>query len=121
MATIPIPSQVYPPGVIALPQTPVPVGIDRAHLTLDAVQWTDPQTLLSVQLWLSYDSGVTWLPGGGGTARGEPDRRGKTGLPLTTVAFMWTWPEPDNPNRRVKGTLTLSGGSLQTSGVLTLE
>ena len=72
-----------------------------------------------IALELSYDGGAIWLPGGGGTAKGG-EIRDKAGNVRATTEFRWSWPEPDNPNRRVRGTITINGSALKMGMSLNL-
>ena len=68
---------------------------------------------------VSLDGGLTWqsdlgIPRQGFTAQGGvvTDRRGNV---IAVTVGVFPLPEPDNPNRRVRGSLTITGGVLNAS------
>lgn len=121
MITVNIPNRTYQAGIISIPERSVPVGIASAKLTIEAATWDDPSISISVALELSQDGGLTWSPGGGGEAKGGTvDRQGNRNA---TAWFKWSWPNPNNPDRKVRGAITVSK-AIKTGGtfdLLTLE
>ena len=101
MMRIDIISKQYDPVVPEVQETSIPVDARAVTLRLNRAQWIDPSALLMVQLWVSVDGGVSYWPGGGGTAQGGSllDRAGQ---PLTETMWAWSLPEVGNPNRKAK-------------------
>lgn len=119
MITISIPNRTYPAGNLPITELGVPTGISLAQLLIDRTNWTNPAVILTTALELSYDNGVTWVGGGGGQAPGGV-LLDKNGNVRTVTEFRWTWPDPDNPLRRIRGTINIAGGNLKTGATLNL-
>lgn len=66
------------------PQALVPVGAKSLRLQLNAVNWSDPDLLMTLNLERSYDNGATWeYWAGAGIMGGALDKMGN--LPSFTV------------------------------------
>jgi hypothetical protein len=115
--SVPIQNKTYNVGQQNIPQRSVPAGTSRMVMTLDVTNWTNPAAQLSITLEFSNDGGVTWFPGGGVSGLG-PNANGQfispRGQPLTTVKVLdVNWPADVTDMR---GSITISGGSIQTGG-----
>ena len=98
----------------------VPVGMTRLTLALDRTDWTDANVKIALTLELSLDAGVTWQSVGGLTSEGGPPPVQLPGrpLPANITSGTWQFPEETNSNRRLRGTLVISGGPLKTTATL---
>lgn len=117
MITVNIPNRTYQAGVIAIPERSIPVGIASAMLTIEAITWDDPDIFVSIDLELSQDNGNTWGPGGAGYGKGGTvDKEGSRN---STAWWKWSWPNPDNPNRKVRGSIVINR-AIKTGGTFNL-
>jgi hypothetical protein len=121
-----LPQGTYPVGTRTLPAANVPQGAISATLALSRAQWLDPAVKVSARFELSVDGGVTWSPDPSGQSvwpwgnfpltfesEGDPSGRG-------TSNVNGDLGDPTNPNRKIRGTVTISGGPLTTIGTLTV-
>jgi hypothetical protein len=106
-------------GTYSLASTSVPLGIVQATLTLDRALWTLTARTAAVTMDISFDNGATWQSLGGFTAQGGTvtDPAGVTAL---VSSFTVDLPQPANANRRVRGSVVITGGAVNTAGILVL-
>lgn len=117
----------YPANEYHLGPAAVPVGISNLSFTFDKTNWTDPAITLDIIVDISFDGGVTWNPQPdsvpfpyGFTAEGGGTD--KFGNPLTAVTGAPSFvPQPQNAQRRVRATVIVAGGAIQTSCSLTVS
>lgn len=125
-STVVLPQGTYPAGTRTLGPVAVPNGTTAFVLSLDRTNWTNVNVKVALTFDLSLDGGTTWNPhpdadpfpvgltAEGGTARD------KNGNVVNTTTLSAPVPDVTNTNRRVRATLVITGGSLTTSGTLTL-
>jgi hypothetical protein len=107
--------------VIAPPGTPltagahqfgpvsVPAGVFMAEVQVDAAILLSATLVVSAGFEFSQDSGATWLPGGSHELKSTGTvPLGKGGLPLTSWWGRAPLANPANPNRRVRGFVTIN-------------
>ena len=106
-------------GTYLLPSSNVPNGISSAVLSFDRSLWTNPAGKMEMQLEISFDNGTSWQILGAFTAEGGVvlDMLGNV---ATKTSIKIGVPQPQNNNRKVRGTLIISGAAFTTSGILTL-
>jgi hypothetical protein len=125
MATIVIPVRDYAIGSHNLGPVALNVGLRRVAITLERSEWTDPASKVDARFELSLDGGTTWSP----NPSGERDFPwgpfpvtfsafggiilGKDGQPSLLSGFVTDLPQPSNPDRRIRGTVTISGGTVR--------
>ena len=123
-----LPQGTYAIGTRAFGPAALAQGLTTVELALDGSAMLDPALQLTVQLDLSLDNGVTWASTNRGpstdpfpvtieTRGGSKDRFGN---PRATYTLATTLPQPQLATRQVRGTLTIAGTPLTTSGTLTL-
>jgi hypothetical protein len=119
-----LPAATYPPGTRSFGPATVPQNLSHYLLTFDKTSWTDPSITMEVTLDLSLDGGVTWntpatdvvpFPVGFTAEGGGTD---KFGNPYTEVTRDGGIPQPGTTDRRVRGSMTIAGGSITTSATL---
>lgn len=116
MAIISIPNRNYQTGAASIAESPVTVGSSTLKATLDVTQWTNPASVLSVVMEMSEDDGATWVGGGAFTAQCEADGTfRRKGVVLTEIGATFQWPPTVN---RLRGTITISGAAIRTSGTV---
>lgn len=120
LVTIPIPAKTYNVGSVQIPPTAVPAGSSSMTIVLDVTQWTNPASVLSVAMEMSTDGGVTWVGGGAFTTHPNANGQfpGKSGAPLSTIMSFWSWPSSVT---HLRGTVTITGTPIQTSGTITVN
>jgi hypothetical protein len=127
--TIQIPKQTYKPGTYPIPETAVNKGISSATMTIDRSQWTDPAVTLTFKLDFSPDGGKTWFTGDnnqGWCAFGSKGGvvKDQKGNPIPSSIANCGCKDicnPANTTNHVRGTVTVVGGSLTTSGSVVLK
>ena len=87
---------------------------------VDVREHKNPAVTIAVDFQVSTDDGATWSYGGGLTTKGNPaeNPKDKNGAPMryTAVHFgLTSAASAPAPKRLVKGTLTITGGSVNTS------
>jgi hypothetical protein len=92
----------YAAGTFPFGPVNLPTGITSAECRIDRAALTSPTLQINWKFELSQDDGVNWLPwGGAGTGGGViPD------APFSS--FTVQLPNPTNPNRRIRGSMTLN-------------
>jgi len=108
------------PGTFSLISTPVAVGVNGVAFAVDVSLAADPLPAVTIMLEGSLDGGVTWISAGGaGRTTGSKtiaDRGGGTITPTTiefgTQGFGDFWLATTNPNRRVRGSVTVDAAVL---------
>lgn len=107
-----IPAANYPAGTYQTPGFSIPLGLATYTLSLDTVNHLLANVVWSIAIELSLNNGGTWRHIGGCSRSGGPgeDRQGNTAATL-----ILSFAEPSNPDRKVRASLTITGGSLTTS------
>ena len=114
--TIPIPSRTYPIGTTQFWPVTVPTGATTFDLKFDVSTFTDPTWTLNLTFDLSFDGGTNWVNVVGLTMPGgAPDDNGN---PIAVAGFFSNLSQPNNANRRARGSLTLTGHNLTSAGTL---
>lgn len=123
-----LPNGTYAIGTRNLGPASVPQNLTLAKLALDGASMTNPALHVELTLDFSLDGGTTWasttpsratdpyplgitLDGGALDKSGNPRAEYFVNAPL---------PDPTNPNRRIRGVVTIAGTPLTTTGTLTL-
>lgn len=113
-----------PSGTFQIPATSIGASVTSLTLSLARCTtatptiWPNQTTTLDMQLEVSFDNRASWLPGGSITgAKGgvELKRDGVTENPSADFTFSYGGQSPTD----VRGSLTVTGGPLRTSGVVT--
>lgn len=115
--TITIPSGSYGPGTFSVPETNLPSSARVIELRLDRTLWLDPSVSLAVSLECLENA--VWVQCGRVTTVGGVVLNPVTGQPITTFTARFTM--PDTGRNRVRGSLEITGGSLTTSGTITVS
>jgi hypothetical protein len=106
----------YSEGTYEIPSVAIPSGYTVGSIKLDRTAWLNPAATVEWHLHLSMDGGKTWEePHVAGGARGGIVMNPRTGLPATYSSISVALPEPGNHNRRFKGTVVVSGGTVTTT------
>ena len=125
--TVSFPERSYAVGSRQLGPVNVPDGASLAVIRFGRSAWTDPGVRLNARLELSLDGGVTWCPSPNGQASwpwgvfpvkfsaGGGVRNGPDGNPSTETIVRIPIPEPNNPDRKVRVSMVVSGGDLTTA------
>lgn len=98
-------------GVTVIPETQLPVGVSYIQWRMPRTDLTDPSMAIKVTLEISFDNRASWVPGGGWTAVGGSIINPKTGLPLEFTIGEVTFLQPKNPDRWVRGSITLTNNT----------
>ena len=117
-----LPPSVYSIGTHTFPVTGLPQGYTRAELIIDRTQWLDPSSQLAWQADVSMDGGSTWnqTPQTGAAAtvnggikfyQGGP----QMGQVRTTNSFTLELMNPDEPDRAVRGSFTVTVAAAEIS------
>lgn len=89
----------------------VPLGATEVDIFIDRTDLLDSKVAVAVQCFLSLNGGLSWKPWGGfGTTGGEMINS-KTMVVDTKSGMISKLPEPDNKNRKLRLTITLSSGA----------
>lgn len=108
--TIALPTRNYQSGTRQINSLPVAVEVEGVTIAVDRSQLTDPKTndnAIRLQVELSLDGGQTYPMIFGFTT---PDGvyRLRDGTIVTESLQTFDFPEPQNPNRRIRGAMTLT-------------
>lgn len=106
----------YPPGTAKLPNKFVSGDITKLGFQYDISQHTDPTVVVVALLEYSFDNGVNWKTIGSFRRQGGPVTAGPSGI-VTNLAGFW-FGFPPKMNGTFRGSITLTGSSLNTSGML---
>lgn len=98
-------------GVTDIPSRSVPVGVTYLQWRMPRVNLADSNMTIDVKFEISFNGGTTWEPGGGFGAVGGVIINPKTGLPLDFTTGEVTFAQPANPNRRVRGAITITNNT----------
>lgn len=120
LLTFTIPSNTYNIGSQPIAAAPVPVGAKQLLLILDAVNWTNPLSILDIAMEFSLDNQASWLPGGRAPLQCGADGtfRGPRGTILTEARASFSWPTGVT---HARGTVTITGASIQTGGTVEIN
>lgn len=111
----------WDPGTYNLASSPVPTGLRCVKFKFDVTEMTSPAISLSAEFEFSFDGGVTWRERNAVSFQGGPIRMTDlSGNPIVrTPPFVSThevWiGEPENANRRVRGSVKITGSSFRTT------
>jgi hypothetical protein len=99
----------------------VPPAYNVGYLRMSRAPWTNALSRISWTIDISYDSGATWTPLVAGSAPGGAAIDPSTGLPYVYSEIGAPLPQPENPNRRMRGSFTVSGASVTTEVTARME
>jgi hypothetical protein len=113
----------YLPGTYMFPVTNFPLGYTLAELIIDRALWLNPASQLAWSADISHDGGVTWnqspQTGAAATTSGGvlffPPGHPQAGQVRPVSRFSLGVLSPENPNRRVRGSFTVSGAPASIS------
>lgn len=108
----------YAVGETALAESALPDWCTDLGFEVSRALWSDESRRIRVRLEVSYDGGQTWQPGGEFEDTGGV-HLGKDGLPLTNSRADWSY--FPGTNRVLRGTFTISGGSVMTEAFFELR
>lgn len=97
------------PGTTDTSTFKIPVGATKISLNIDRSDLMDASIAIGVQLFLSLDNGKSWTFWGGFGTSGGQVIDSATDKIATSSSIGVELPEPDNPNRQIKATLTVTG------------
>ena len=112
--SVALPTASYGPATdLALSAVSVPTGITDVNMAFDRTLMTSPTLLIAWTVELSFDAGATWILIAGATAEGGviSTRNDKlTGLPIiaTVSSIQAGLQDPENPDRQVRGFISLN-------------
>lgn len=119
--TLIFPQATYPVGSLTILPQPIPTGLQQVRFSVDVSLHMNPLTQWSILLDLSLDGGVTWIAGYIGASRtGAPLSIDRNGVVSPAAWFARSLPEPNNPNRMIRGQSVISGGAITLAGSLVL-
>jgi hypothetical protein len=103
-----LPLDTYAAGVHTISSTIIPSSVSLIELTFSRETWTDPSVILESELEISYDAGKTWAEWCAGKAAG--------GILENHTETVFTCFDRNTglSTRRVRGSFTITGGSLTT-------
>lgn len=104
-----LPTQSYPTGVHQVPVRAVPLGATLYKVGIDISQMGDPATSFDLAFDVSYDGGANWQFWVGGHRDGGPALLDKNGVPQNIVGLDGPLQQPDNPDRQLRGSVTVDG------------
>lgn len=109
LATVPITNF---QGTLTSPSVAVPAGADHVQIDFDGSTMLDPAVFVDTKIEFAPD-GATWRQIGGANFRaGSKDRAGNPRPVYPDGAGI---PTDDGGDRRLRGTLTVTGGPLTTT------
>ena len=101
-----VPRAVRGPLTVGIPSKAVPVGIIAVGVTINRFAWPAGTNVAAAELEISLDGGATWpqkvsvsMNGGKINYKGNPD---------APSGFQFGIPEPNNTQRLVRGSVTLT-------------
>ena len=95
----------------------VPLGIEYVKLTLDVTDMTDPAQTIVFDADVSFNGGATWRHERA-AFEGGPIKNLATRTPPFVSYHEFHFPEPQNPNRKVRVTLTVAGIAARIASTL---
>lgn len=110
-----VPLGIYPAGTYPFGPAPIAQGLTLAVCAIDISHMTTPDKSYMYLAQISYDGGATWGDLTGASFVGQIVKAG-----VTTQTNTVTLQQPTNPNRKVKGTMTIIG-TITTSINLTVR
>lgn len=120
LLTITIPTATYNVGSATIPTSTVPAGATSMDVLFNVTNWTNPDSRLTIALEISLDNQATWVGGGSSMTHCGADGtfRGKNGEVLTSILASFSWPSGVT---HLRGTLTITGASINTGGTVTVN
>lgn len=100
-------------GSVVSPVLIIPTGLEYIRVIIDVTNHTNSAITLALRVELSLDGGVTW------PQFREVGRQG--GDNATEASFEWDLPEPTNPLRNIRATLTLTGANRRLITSITVQ
>jgi hypothetical protein len=124
--TVVLPQASYSIGSYAIGAQTVPLEYNVGFIRLSRGLWTDPTRQINWAIEISYDSGSTWTPliagsSVGGIVHGYCKPQPCIGPVIEYSEIGAPLAQPSNPNRRIRGTFEVSGGSVTTEVSARLE
>lgn len=84
----------------------IPLNVTEADVFIDRTYLTDKKVSVACQVFLSLDGGDSWKTFGGFGAQGGNIINSVTKQVETKSGMILYIPEPENPNRKIRVTLT---------------
>ena len=109
------------PQTITISSITVPTGLTTFKFSIARANWTNVNAILTITIDVSFDSGVTWQNWGGFKSHGGTVVNQDNGLTATESYITAQIGQPTNAGRRVRGTIVISGASINASGTLTMN
>ena len=117
--SVPIPSGTYGPGTQTVGPRTVSGTLSKASASLNMTNHTNPAVVLTIMIQISVDGGTTWRDMGGCERRGGPLGTYPDGSPATNLVIQITY--PPQSGRQIRASITITGGSIQTSGTFSWQ
>jgi len=114
-------NRMYQVGTYTLAATALAANVSAVSIAFNRADWLDPLSKIRLSLELSLDGGATWIPGGAFEADGGVFIDRFTGLPVTESVAYFSYPEPGNSNRKIRGTFEVIGVAFKTDATITTE
>ena len=112
----------YPPGTYSLPSTILKAGISLFTLTIARNNWTNPAVTVAYNVDFSPDNGKTWINRYCAfTSRGSPFNPKNPNSVARCQCIIIAGCDPAGTSNRVRGSITIAGGSLTASGSLVIQ
>lgn len=98
----------YRAGDLSLDAIPIARDVTEITISIDRVALSRVTLRMAWSIELSLDAGRTWLPWGAAETTGGDIINPRTGLSYLESNFTVTLPEPENPDRQLRGQVSIS-------------
>ncbi len=113
-----LPLGTYPSGSVSFGPRAVPNGLAGFNVRIgrctsaDTSIWTNPATIVRLDMQFSYDGGTTWTPLGANSWEQGGGIITQRGVEAPESIVSWDF-SPDEPNA-LKGQITVTNGPIKT-------